>query len=180
MMKLKISTITWIQVSGKSISIQIDSDDLLKVLKGLPGLEVGNYRKILTARRENFSKQAYNNPYHPEDDNMSEKEIPLFNSNKYLKKSSKLGITGQENSRLEAKIDNENKAFFKDRNARNILLSNESRNDSKEDELTDHNIIEKNKNQDEKFNLTENISKIFKDQELKPLKRRYELINTRQ
>lgn len=96
------------------MTIQLDSQDLLDIIKGLISKDVAD-------RRSNYRPQ-YRNPYHPED-GLSELYI---SKELFTNRSDK--STKSNNDALEQKIDSENEIFLNDPNK------------ISEDELEENNI----------------------------------------
>lgn len=118
---------------AKDVRIQLDSQDLLNIIKGL-------ISKDVPVHRSNKLDFQYRNPFHPEDGTVAD----LLNESQMLTNLKRYKAENESNKYIEdvseQKLESENKMFLNDPNK------------ISDDELTENNSIENNTNN---FNKTD-------------------------
>lgn len=100
--------------NGKDIKIQIDSDDVMKIVEGI--MKSRTFRDVAAemVERSNLKRGIYNNPYHPEDDKSDSVEIGI--KRKQVKNSEENGAKVKLNKLKQSddKIEKDNENYILD------------------------------------------------------------------
>ncbi|CAG4945241.1 unnamed protein product [Colias eurytheme] len=136
-------------IESKGVKIELDSQDLLKIIRGL--FEIKEFSQNYPAHRSDSSFR-YRNPYHPEDGTVDELQKLQMQNVTYKQLL-------QKEDNLEQKIEEDNNKFLK--NANKIS----------DDELSDENSIENDYKKIHKLNplLTKETKSTITNQKIPDL-----------
>ncbi|XP_032516052.2 uncharacterized protein LOC116769134 [Danaus plexippus] len=107
------------KIDAKSITIQIDSDDLLNILKKILNINIGVQDRNAVIRSDVTKEPSlYINPYHPEDGiNLNDiDEANVKTNNKTYKNKLNSEFTDKTNDKIDDKIDRDNTAYLQSDN----------------------------------------------------------------